>query len=157
MKKSLLALAAVAAAVVASAPAEARVRAGLLTCQVAPGVGVIFGSQKDVMCQYRSVRGFTERYVGRITRVGLDIGFTTGGTLTWAVYAPSRRVRGALAGDYVGATAAATVGVGLGANALVGGSNRSITLQPLSVDTQQGLDLALGVGSLQLDYVPRRR
>lgn len=155
MKKSLLALAAVAAATLATVPAEALVRAGVLTCQVAPGVSVVVGSQKAVTCQYKSVRGYTERYVGRVTRVGLDVGFTTGGTLVWAVYAPSRRGRGALAGEYGGASAEATVGAGIGANALVGGSKRSITLQPLSVGAQQGLDLAVAVGGLQLEYARR--
>lgn len=155
MKKSLLALAAVAAATLATVPAEARVRAGVLTCQVAPGVSVVVGSQKSVNCQFKSARGYTERYVGRVTRVGLDVGFTTGGTLVWAVYAPSRRGRGVLAGEYGGASAEATVGAGVGANALIGGSNRSITLQPLSVGAQQGLDLAVAVSGLQLEYARR--
>ena len=62
-----------------------------------------------------------------ITKFGLDIGATAGGEMIWAVYAPSDRVHGALAGNYGGATAEATVGAGLGANVLVGGSNRTVT------------------------------
>lgn len=155
MKKSMIALAAVALAGLATVPAEARVRAGLLTCQVAPGVSFIVGSQKSLTCEYKSVRGYRERYDGRITRVGLDVGFTTGGTLVWAVYAPSRRGRGALAGRYGGASAEATIAAGVGANALIGGSHRSITLQPLSVGAQKGLDLAVAVSGLELDYVGR--
>lgn len=155
MKKSVIALIAMAVAALAAAPAQARVRAGVLTCQVAPGVSFIVGSNKALTCQYKSVRGFTERYTGRINRVGLDLGFTTGGTLVWAVYAPSRRGRGALAGDYLGASAEATVAAGVGANALLGGSNRSITLQPLSVGAQQGLDLAVAVSGLTLNYAGR--
>ena len=57
---------------------------------------------------------------------------------------------GSLNGGYGGVSAEATVGLGVGANALVGGSNKSIILQPLSVTAQQGLNIAAGVASLQL-------
>lgn len=153
MKKSVLALLGLAAAgavVVAGGPAEARVRAGLLHCKVAPGVAYIIGSQKDVSCTFKSVTGRREHYTGTITRVGLDIGYTEGGEIVWAVYAPSRRGRGALAGTYVGASGEATVGAGVGANALVGGWRHSITLQPLSVGAQKGFDLAVTASGLEL-------
>lgn len=150
MRKSIVALGALALTALAAAPADARVRAGLLTCEVAPGVSFIVGSQKTLNCRYKSVRGYREHYVGQITRVGLDVGFTSGGRIAWAVYAPSQRVRGALAGSYGGASAEATVGGGLGANVLVGGFKHSITLQPLSVGAQSGLDLALAVSGLEL-------
>jgi Protein of unknown function (DUF992) len=94
--------------------------------------------------------GPREVYVGGITKFGLDLGATTGGEMLWAVYAPSNRQFGALAGHYVGATAEATVGAGLGANVLVGGSNRTITLQPVSVQAQTGLNVAAGVAGLEL-------
>jgi hypothetical protein len=55
-----------------------------------------------------------------------------------------------LVGSYGGLSAEATVGVGVGANALIGGSDKSIVLQPLSVQAQQGLNIAAGVASLQL-------
>lgn len=155
MKRSVIALAAVAFAAIAAVPAEARVRAGMLTCQVAPGASFVLGSQKALDCQFKSVRGYRERYVGRITRVGLDVGFTTGGTIVWAVYAPARPGPGALAGGYGGASAEATVAAGVGANALIGGFRRSITLQPLSVGTQKGFDLAVAVSGLELSYVRR--
>ena len=152
MKKSVAALGALALIVVA-APAEARIRAGMLTCEVAPGVSFIVGSQKTMMCQYKSVRGWRESYRGRITRVGLDIGYTTGGKIAWAVYAPSQRGPGALAGGYGGASAEATLGGGVGANVLVGGFRKSISLQPVSVGAQKGLDLALAISGLELDFV----
>lgn len=153
MKKSIVAIAALALGVLAAAPAEARVRAGMLTCTVAPGVSYLIGSQKAVSCVFRSVRGYRERYSGRITRVGLDVGFTSGGKIAWAVYAAAQRGRGALAGGYGGASAEATVAGGLGANVLVGGFRRSISLQPVSVGAQTGLDLAVGVSGLQLELV----
>ena len=153
MRKSFAALGAVALIVAAAMPAEARVRAGLLTCTVSPGVGFIVGSQKSVNCNFKSVTGRAERYSGRITRVGLDVGFTTGGKIAWAVYAPSQRGPGALAGGYGGASAEATIGGGVGANVLVGGFRKSISLQPVSVGAQKGLDLALAISGLELDFV----
>jgi hypothetical protein len=158
MKKSFAVLGAIAFAALAVAPAEARVRAraGVLNCQVAPGVGLIFGSQRAVECDFRS-RHYREHYTGRITRIGLDIGVSSGQQIAWAVFAPARRGRGALAGSYVGATAEASLAAGLGANALIGGFQRSIALQPLSVGTQTGFNLAVAVSGLELGYAGSRR
>jgi len=94
--------------------------------------------------------GPREVYVGSITKFGLDLGATAGGEMVWAVYAPTTRKFGALAGDYGGATAEATVGAGLGANVLVGGSDRTVALQPVSVQAQAGLNVAAGVAELRL-------
>ncbi len=152
MKKSLVVLAALAALMVSSS-AQARVRAGMLTCQVAPGVGFVVGSQKSLSCTFQSVRGWSEHYQGRITRIGLDIGFTSGGVVAWAVYAPAQRKHGALAGVYGGASGEATVGAGVAANVLIGGFEHSITLQPVSVGAQKGLDLAVAVSGLELSPV----
>ena len=67
------------------------------------------------------------------------------------MYAPSAGLkRHALAGNYVGGSANASLVVGAGANALVGGSNRSVALQPLSVEGRVGANLALGVANLTL-------
>jgi hypothetical protein len=156
MRKSLAVLGVIALTALAAAPAEARVRAGTLTCQVAPGVGLIIGSQRTVDCQFKS-RRHREHYTGRITRIGLDLGFTSGQQVAWLVFASARPGRGALAGSYVGATAEASLAAGLGANALVGGFQRSIALQPLSVGTQTGVNLAVAVSGLDLDYAGRRR
>jgi len=155
VKSAMIALSAVAFAALAAAPAEARARVGVLTCTVAPGVGFIIGSQKALNCQYKSARGYREHYTGRITRIGLDVGFTTGGRIAWAVFAPSQRGPGTLAGGYVGASGEATLGAGVGANALIGGFQKSITLQPLSVGAQRGLDVALAASGMQLDYSGR--
>ena len=90
---------------------------------------------------------------GTLTKVGVDIGVTTGGVMVWGVYAPTSRPAGALAGSYGGATAEATVVAGLGANVLVGGSNRTIALQPLSLQGQAGLNVAAGVAGIELRWV----
>ena len=104
-----------------------------------------------MQCEFNpDLPGPRETYFGTISKFGLDIGATSGGQMVWAVYAPSSRGPGVLAGTYTGATAEATVAVGLGANALIGGSNRTVALQPLSVTGQTGLNLAAGVASLEL-------
>jgi hypothetical protein len=145
--------AAVVALAVASAdPAAAqRVRAGLLTCDVSGGIGWIIGSQKQVSCVYSPDQGGPQDvYTGSITKFGLDIGITGGAVMVWAVFAGTSGGPGFLAGDYVGASGDVSIAVGLGANVLVGGSNRTVALQPVSVSGQIGLNLALGVADLHL-------
>jgi Protein of unknown function (DUF992) len=142
----------VALAVMTTEPAAAqRVRAGLLTCDVSGGFGFIIGSSKQVSCVFAPDQpGPQEAYVGSFSRFGLDIGVTAAGVMIWAVFTGTTWGPGFLTGDYVGASAEATVAAGLGANVLVGGSNRTIALQPLSVSGQVGLNLALGIGDLSL-------
>lgn len=131
--------------------ARERVRIGTLDCSVAPGVGLIVASQKRMNCTFNpSYRGPRERYRGAVTKVGVDVGFTNGGAMAWAVYAPTTRGADALAGNYGGLSAEATVGLGAGANVLVGGSDRTVTLQPISVQGQSGLNLAAGIAGLEL-------
>lgn len=131
--------------------AQHRVRVGTLSCDISGGIGMIITSKKAVRCLYSPEgRDPREAYIGSIEKFGLDIGATTGGEMVWAVYAPTRGGRYALAGHYAGASAEATVGAGAGANALIGGSRRTVTLQPLSVQAQAGLNLAVGVAGLTL-------
>ena len=128
-----------------------RIRAGVLNCDVSGGIGLIIGSQRQVNCLFSpDTPGPQEGYYGTITKFGLDIGATAGGSMVWGVYMDTTRGYGFLAGDYAGATGEATIAVGLGANVLVGGSNRTVALQPVSVTGQVGLNLALGVANLSL-------
>jgi Protein of unknown function (DUF992) len=128
------------------------VRTGGLTCRTSARVGLVVGSRQTMQCTFRSsLNGAQYSYTGRINRIGLDLGVTAGGTLVWAVFAPTARVhRSTLVGNYVGASGNAALGVGLGANVLIGGSHRTISLQPLSVEGQLGVNLAVGVSRLQL-------
>jgi hypothetical protein len=128
-----------------------RIRTGILNCDVSAGIGLIIGSQRQVNCLFTpDTPGPQEGYYGTITKFGLDIGATAGGSMVWGVYADTSRGYGFLAGDYAGASGEATVAVGLGANVLVGGSNRTVALQPVSVTGQVGLNLALGVANLSI-------
>jgi hypothetical protein len=151
MKNVLFAAAAVAAAFVTPALAE-QVKVGELRCEVAAGLGMIIASSKEMECRYVAADGrHRELYHGRIAKFGLDIGGTDHGVLVWEVFAPTRgSLRHALAGEYTGLGANATIGVGLGANALMGGSNREMSLQPISLQTQTGLNIAAGVSSMTL-------
>ncbi|WP_262029471.1 DUF992 domain-containing protein [Microvirga sp. Mcv34] len=144
------ALALLAAFGATEAQAQNRGRVGVLSCSVSGGIGLIVTSQKTTLCTFNPRRGRPERYVGVIRRFGLDIGATRRGILTWAVFSRGSVAPGSLAGSYVGGTAEATAGAGVGANVLVGGSNQSISLQPLSVSGQTGLNLALGVADFEL-------
>jgi hypothetical protein len=136
-------------------PADAqprRVQVGQLACSISAGVGLVVGSQRNVNCNFEPDGGPPEAYTGTITKIGLDVGFTTGGAMVWGVFTDTNRYAGMLAGTYVGAQAEATVAAGLGANVLVGGSNRAVALQPISVQGQTGLNIAAGVGALELHY-----
>ena len=131
---------------------QTQLKVGTLTCSGAGGVGLIVTSQKSFACNFSSSSGGKrERYDAKITKYGLDVGVTGPTTIVWAVLAPSvPKRRGALAGNYVGASADASIGLGGGANALVGGSQNTFTLQPLSLQGQTGINLAVGVSGLQL-------
>jgi uncharacterized membrane protein YraQ (UPF0718 family) len=156
VKRSLIAAAAGALSVFAFAAQAQRagIELGLLDCQVEGGTGFIIGSTKNVTCTFQPAdKSFApETYFGVIRKIGLDVG-TTGTTyIQWAVLAPTANVYapGALAGDYVGASAEASAAVGVGANLLVGGSNQTFTLQPLSLQAQTGVNVALGITDFQL-------
>ena len=139
----------------AASAAPHGVRVGELTCNVASGWGFIFGSSKDLHCTYHGNGDRYEHYTGTISKFGADIGYTREGVLVWGVVAPTSDLRkGALSGDYIGASAQATVGLGVGANALTGGFDKSIALQPLSVEGSKGLNVAAGIGSISLKEAP---
>ncbi|MGA9322577.1 MAG: DUF992 domain-containing protein [Xanthobacteraceae bacterium] len=154
-RSAFAALAVLAAALTTGAgPAGAqpsRLQVGTLTCAMSASIGFIVGSQKNVNCVFRGRPGEPEEaYTGTMTTIGLDIGITTGGVIVWTVFADTNRYAGMLAGRYSGATAEISIAAGLGANVLVGGSNRTVALQPLSLQGQLGLDIAAGIGSLEL-------
>jgi hypothetical protein len=134
-----------------AADAKSGVKMGVLSCEVEGGAGFIIGSSKGVDCVYEPASGGRrEHYSGSIGKLGVDIGVTGRTVLAWAVFAPGKVNKGALRGSYSGASAEATVGVGLGANVLVGGFKKGINLQPISVQGQTGLNIAAGVASLRL-------
>ena len=126
------------------------VKVGVLRCHIDGGVGFIIGSSKDVDCVFKRSGGGREHYHGSIGKLGVDVGVTSRTELGWIVFAPGKVGRGALKGSYTGANAEATIGIGLGANVLIGGFKKGINLQPLSLQAQEGLNVAAGIASLHL-------
>lgn len=153
MKLGFIVTAAAVSVLSLTVPASANTAVGTLRCTVAGGVGLILGSSRRIECTFRPSDNSAaeERYVGRSSRIGLDVGVSGRSLILWKVIAPTSAVgRGALEGRFVGATAGAAVGIGGGANILVGGNNNTISLQPLSVNAKTGINIAAGIGSISL-------
>ena len=152
MWKIGLAAAAIAAGLsMQPAAAQSGVKAGVLTCDVASGWGIVFGSTRDLKCTYSDNNGTSEHYSGHIDKFGVDLGYHGAGVIAWAVLAPTANIaKGAIAGTYGGVTAGAAVGVGPGGNLLIGGSGNTISLQPLSFEGMTGLNVAAGVAQIVL-------
>ncbi len=149
---SLVAAAALAAAAGAANAQAARVKAGMLTCSVAPGKSFVFGSTRELNCVFTANDGTTQRYIGEISRYGVDLGFTNAATMMWSVAAGQAKLMpDTLTGTYAGTTAgAATPAAGGAINALVGGNKNSVMLQSVSVENTTGWNLAFGVAELKL-------
>ena len=162
MSKFPLALAAIALTAAMILPTSGRAQppstaqVGVLNCRLNPSIGLIVVAQQTMECRFAPAGPYPgENYSGVFDTVGLDIGFTAGGVMGWAVFSPTAGLpRGGLAGTYVGASGDVGVGVGVGANVLFGGSNRTISLQPVSIEGTTSLNLALGASGLQLRPVP---
>ncbi len=165
MKSSLpLSLAAATAALscaLCAAPAAqaepAGVEVGILSCHEASGWGFVFGSSHSIRCTFSKGKEHVERYTGHISKFGVDVGYQQSAVLVWTVFSPTTELhRGAIGGHYGGVTAGASVGVGAGANALIGGSNSTITLQPLSIEGATGVNVAAGIGEMTLEPAAMR-
>jgi hypothetical protein len=129
---------------------------GQLDCTIAGGWGMLLGSSKAVACSFTHTDGTVEKYAGSLDKLGIDIGVTEEAYMTWIVLTTASNVPGeyALAGEYVGVSGQVNLGIGLGANALIGGSDKNIGLQPLSVQASTGLNVAVGLASLKLEAAP---
>lgn len=152
MKTRLAVSAALLMTLFVAAPADASVRLGILNCSIDGGTAYVVGSNKTVDCTFKPARGGApEHYTGIISKLGVDVGFTDEGALQWAVLAAGRTYEdGALAGRYYGVNAEASIATGGGLNLLVGGFRKSFTLQPLSKQSQIGLNVAVAVTSIEL-------
>ncbi|MFG1300785.1 DUF992 domain-containing protein [Xanthobacter sp. V3C-3] len=140
-------------------PQAPKVQSGLLVCKVAPSIGFVLGSMREMGCELRdtTVQPYLvkSRYKGTIARFGIDIGALAADTLAWAVFAPSVDVSPSdIAGSYIGVSADAAWTIGGGANVLLGGSNNQIALQTVSVEGMVGADVAAGIADLTLTLLP---
>jgi hypothetical protein len=159
MHRHRLLLATLALAAMLSVPAAAQApqswtQVGSLSCKVNPNIGFIIVGHQPMECLFTpNTQSPPQAYDGAINTVGLNVGISAGGVLGWAVFAPTTGVpAGALAGDYVGVSGDIGIGVGAGANVLLGGSDRTIALQPLSLQGSVALNVVLGVSSLKLRW-----
>ncbi len=144
-------LAAASLLATSSAFAQTKIKVGTLTCTGGAGIGLVVGSKKTYDCKFTSATSaHSETYTASITKIGLDIGVTNKSVMIWTVLSSTEVPKRGLVGNYAGATADVAVGVGGGAKVLLGGSKRSIALQPISVQGQTGLNLAVGVAELSI-------
>ncbi|MCX5580294.1 DUF992 domain-containing protein [Kaistia terrae] len=138
--------------------AQSETKVGTLTCDVSGGVGLILVEKQTMTCQFKPAQdaGPTTGYTGKIETFGVALGGIEQGHLIWGVITQTNNAPpvGALAGKYVGASADAAFGPGLGANALVGGSGNAFALQPVSVEGEIGINIAVGVTQLTLAAAP---
>lgn len=149
---SRLTAAAIVSCLATHAIAQTKVAIGTLTCRGGEGVGLILGSRKFYDCSFApNATAQRDDYRATVTKIGVDIGITGRTTMVWTVLAATNDYRrGMLLGNYAGAAADAAIGVGGGAKVLVGGSQDSIVLQPLSIQGQTGINLAVGVAGMTL-------
>jgi hypothetical protein len=134
---------------------QAWTQVGTLSCRVDPNIGFIIFGHQPMQCMYKPSSANPTQgpqpYEGAINTIGLNIGISAGSVLGWAVLAPTTGVpMGALAGEYVGVSGDIGLGLGAGANVLIGGSARTIALQPLSLQGSVSVNVVLGVSGLKL-------
>lgn len=153
--KTLIATLAILSTMAATpALAMGNVKIGTLDCTVDGGSGFVFGSSRNLACTFTPAfsNAPKETYTGRISKFGVDLGITGTTLIHWLVVAAADTTysTGKLAGTYGGVTASASAPFGIGANVLVGGFKRSYALQPVSVQVQDGVNLAVGIAELRL-------
>jgi len=142
---------------VSAADGGSGAKVGVLTCSQVAGTkrNLLITSSVDVNCTYDGDDGSSEKYQGETgIGLGIDLSWKSEEIVKWVVIAASNDIspnNHALAGKYYGAKAEATAGVGAQANVLVGGGDKSFTLQPLSLGGQTGFGAAGGLGYLYLE------
>jgi hypothetical protein len=115
-------------------------------------------SPRDLHCVSHKLDGLNGADGGTLQSIGAEIGVSGRGVIAWTVIAETRELPpGVLAGEFGGVEAGGAAVVGGRGQVLVGGSRRTITLQPVSVEAEVGLNLAIGVTSMELRPLFRGR
>jgi hypothetical protein len=161
MLKTCLTFGALALVAMLAGPAQSQTptnwtQAGMLSCKLNPSIGFIIAGHQSMECRFTQSDPIPpQAYAGALNMVGINIGISAGGVLAWAVFAPTTGVPfGALAGEYIGASGDIGLGLGVGANVLVGGSGRTIALQPVSLEGSVAINVSAGVSALKLRPLP---
>lgn len=132
-------------------PAWSNTQIGMLKCDTSIGIGEILVRKQTMTCVFTHTDGKTENYTGTIHQYGVEIGMVKEGHLAWAVVAGSPASgTGLLAGKYAGVDASVAAGLGLGADVLVGGTGKALSLQPIAVEGEPGIGIAAGVEQIEL-------
>lgn len=129
---------------------------GVLICKSVPDsrVNLVIRSTVDIKCTLQYAGGAIEHYKGETgIAIGLDLSFKGDEEFAFTVIAASAIAPGnhPLSGKYIGGKASASAGFGIGAAALVGGSNDGFGLNPVSLDTNRGVGIAGGIGFLYIE------
>jgi hypothetical protein len=127
------------------------VKLGTLTCQIEGGPGLLIGSVRQGECTYRDNQGHTKSYDATFSRLGIDVGVSGNKTIVWSVFGADGVSNGGLKGTYTGITAEASLVIGVGANALIGGFKSGIVLNPVSISGHTGINVAAGAATLRLE------
>lgn len=136
-----------------TASAAGGVEAGLLTCNQVDQSNFVLFSNAKFDCSYKSVGGVEDSFTATINNFGVDLSTSNEETLAWFVFAPTSEINaGSLEGRYIGASADASVGVGIGAKILIGGLDKSFALQPASLSGATGIGAAVGVQTMRLKH-----
>jgi hypothetical protein len=139
-----------------SSATAAQLEVGKLDCDISAGVGMIIESKQTVSCTFTpspSLPGPAQTYKGSIDEFGLAIGDVKAGRMVWLVSSVTGQPLNGLQGTYRGVEADASLGLGGGAKILVGGNQDSVSLQPLSLEGEEGVNVAIGVAALKLSAV----
>jgi hypothetical protein len=157
MSKAVLFASALLATACGALPAAADdlgVSVGALSCDVSSTIAMVVRQKQTLRCTFHPANGGPgELYRGRIDEYGLAIGAVAAGQIVWGVLAPSTYggvPHGALAGTYAGPGAQISIGGGVGANLLVGGTGQAISLQPVALEGHIGVNIAAGVTRVML-------
>ncbi|KQV83550.1 DUF992 domain-containing protein [Rhizobium sp. Root1220] len=154
MSKYRIALLACSALLIPLSASAAQLEVGKLDCDISAGVGMIIESKQTVSCTFTpSLPGPAQTYKGSIDEFGLAIGDVKAGRMVWLVSSINGQPLAGLQGTYRGVAADASLGLGGGAKVLVGGSQESVSLQPLSLEGEEGVNVAVGVAALKLQAV----
>jgi len=131
---------------------DLRAQIGMLSCDIPKrlnytGIGI---SKLRFNCTFSPQMGESEQYEGTLTSIGVKVGVTAKSVMKWAVVAPTLlRGGGALEGKYLGITVDTPMG---GISFLLGGSNKTISLQPVAVQTPASVNvnIAASIGGIDL-------
>lgn len=145
-------LAAAAILLAATIPAwSVNAQVGILQCDTSIGIGEILARKQTMTCVFTRSDGTVENYTGTIHQYGIELGELKEAHLVWAVVSGSlAEENGLLSGKYDGVHAEVAAGFGLGADILVGGTEKAFALQPLAVEGQTGINIAAGVEQVEL-------